>query len=141
MEVKTMVHCTLYKISKKTNSTRRPEDIAGIFSAERNGEFKGRQSLLAPVVDFVGVTETTIPPAGQDPETYAPRFNYAYIKEFERYYFITEWTFEGGIWTAQMSVDVLATYRDEILAMNAYVLRSSSYHNPKVIDTIFPAAT
>ena len=136
-----MVHCTLYKIAKKTNSTRRPEDIAGIFSAERNGEFKGRQSLLAPVVNFVGVTETTIPPAGQDPVTYAPRFNYAYIKEFERYYFITEWTFDGGIWTAQMSVDVLATYRDEILAMNAYVLRSSSYHNPKVIDTIFPAAT
>lgn len=135
-----MVHCTLYKITKKTNSTRRPEDITGIFSAERNGEFKGRQSLLAPVVDFVGVTETTIPPAGQDPETYAPRFNYAYIKEFERYYFITEWTFEGGIWTAQMSVDVLATYRDEILSMSAYVLRSSSYHNPNVIDNIFPTA-
>lgn len=44
-------------------------------------------------------------------------FNYAYIPEFKRYYFITDITsIRNGLWEVTMHVDVLMSFKDEIKA-------------------------
>lgn len=53
-------------------------------------------------------------------------FNYAYIPEFKRYYFITNCSsFRAGLTVITMTVDVLYTYKEAILNSNAIVTRSS----------------
>lgn len=64
--------------------------------------------------------------------------NYAYISEFGRYYWIDDWTFNEGFWTAQMHCDVLATYKATIGAASRYVLRSAAAFNGNVIDDKYP---
>lgn len=42
--------------------------------------------------------------------------NYCYIKEFERYYYITDIKLlNGGLYQLQLDIDVLMTYKDVIL--------------------------
>lgn len=44
-------------------------------------------------------------------------FNYAYIPEFKRYYFITDITsIRNGLWEVTMHVDVLMSFKDKIKA-------------------------
>ena len=69
-----------------------------------------------------------------DPSSY----NYAYIPSFRRYYFVNNWTYFHGVWTASLSVDVLASYRDNIKSTNFYCLRSSSLCDPGITDTYYP---
>ena len=53
-------------------------------------------------------------------------FNYAYIPEFKRYYFIQNCTaFRAGLTILTMTVDVLYTYKESILNSPAIVVRSS----------------
>lgn len=45
-----------------------------------------------------------------------PAYNYAYIPDFNRYYFIKRWTLSNNNeYTLYISVDVLKTYSDDIL--------------------------
>lgn len=66
-------------------------------------------------------------------------FNVCYIQEYGRYYFVDNWTYADRQWTANCSVDVLATYKTEIGAASKYILRSASDENVDVIDTIYPS--
>lgn len=53
-------------------------------------------------------------------------FNYAFIPEFQRYYFIQNFTaFRTGLTIITMSVDVLFTYKESILNSPAIIVRSS----------------
>lgn len=73
-------------------------------------------------------------------------YNYCYIPNFgDRYYWITDWTYEAGIWVAQLRIDVLATWRETIGNSTQYVLRSSNtfdgsipdgYYSTKVATTL-----
>lgn len=57
-------------------------------------------------------------------------YNYAYIPEFGRYYFITNITsIRNGLWELSMRVDVLMTYADEIKANIAVIARNSNLWN------------
>ena len=117
-----MLTIAMLQFNKPKNSTRRPE----IFLQENlfQGEIKGDFSPMALEVTF----NFTNPAA-------MPKYNYAYIYPFKRYYFITAWTFVGGLWTASFTVDVLATYREEIKESTQYILRSESDPSPDIIDT------
>lgn len=120
-----MFSITLYQFSKRENSTKRPSGTGRTFN---NVLLKSGCSIIAPTIEFnIGNTES--------PE----RYNFAYIQEFDRYYFIEDWTFNNGIWYADMKCDVLATYRPYIADYNGYVLRSASEYNGNVIDTLYPA--
>lgn len=114
----------LYNFNKKSNSTKRPLSSAGVsFSCN----MKSVSSILNPVVDIVDKT-------GQNK---IPLYNYAYIQEFKRYYFITDITYDIGIWTLTLSVDVLTSFRTDILNSNQYVLRSSNLYDPDIVDTLY----
>lgn len=54
----------------------------------------------------------------------APRYNYAHIPEFSRYYYINniEWL-GGNVWRLFLAVDVLMSFKSQILATNAVVSR------------------
>ena len=53
-------------------------------------------------------------------------FNYAFIPEFKRYYFITNCTsFRSTLTIINMTVDVLYTYKNSILNSPAIIVRSS----------------
>lgn len=57
-------------------------------------------------------------------------YNYAYIPEFKRYYFITDYiSVRKGIWQLNLKSDVLMSFKDSILASRVLVNKSESNGN------------
>ena len=49
-------------------------------------------------------------------------YNYAYIEDFKRYYFITDYiSLRTGIWQINLKSDVLMSFKDSILASTALI--------------------
>lgn len=118
-----------YAFIKKDNSTKQPND-AETPPMVCDCILKDKSSILHPEIQLnLGLSE--------DPS----QFNYARIDAYNRYYFIDEWTFEKGLWTASMRVDVLATYRLRIGLAHLYVLRAASDYDGDVVDTLYPVQT
>lgn len=72
-----------------------------------------------------------------------PQYNYAYISSLSRWYWITWEHLTANLWTANMSVDVLMTYKDEILTdgLNNIALRRaplSAFSDPMLYDDRLP---
>lgn len=115
---------TLYQFSKKLNSTARPNGTAkGV-----QGQLRESCSMLAPEIGFVAFGQSDSPHA----------WNYAYIPDFGRFYFIDNWTWTAGMWYASMSVDVLATWRTNIADSTEYVIRSASAYDGTIVDSLYP---
>lgn len=119
-----MFTARLYSFSKPTNSTKTPTG--------------GGKTVSCKIIDSCGVISPSFTfnfGVNENPSSY----NYVYISEFSRYYFVREWTWNRGIWRCDMTVDTLASWKAEILGASEYVLRSSSSVSPAVIDTYYPA--
>lgn len=110
-----------YYHRKKVNSTAVP--VQGTF---KNCSIKDVSSLINP---YIEIAENL---------TVAPPWNYCYIPAYNRYYWIIEWTWERGFWSAELSVDVLASYRETIFNSTLYVVRSASNYDGNIIDKIYP---
>lgn len=104
----------LYTFSKKINSTAQPTG-----GTELTCLIKSPSSIMNPVVEL-----------NVNPMAY----NYAYISEFSRYYFINDIRFDKGLWICSLNIDVLATYKTTIGSTSSYVLRASAAHNEYLID-------
>lgn len=114
----------LYTFSKRDNSTKRPLATDG---SQFSCVLKSGSGIMRPTLTFdFG--------RASDPSQY----NYAYISDFDRYYFIEEWYFDRALWTATLKVDVLATYKTEIGNASLYILRAAGANNGDVIDTLYP---
>lgn len=114
---------SLWKITKKENSTYRPTGMAETYQCVSNTDF----DILSPDIPLnVGLTE--------NPTDY----NYAYIAAFKRYYFVTNWRVQNGMWWASLKVDVLASWRDEIGGQTLYVDRSADEFDGDIVDTTYP---
>lgn len=112
----------LYTFSKKLNSTAIPTTPARTF----NCKLKEPCGILAPTISLnLGLANS--------PHDY----NYAYIPEFSRYYFVKEWVYESALWYAQLDVDVLATWKTEIGQSECYILRSATAFNGEIVDTTY----
>ena len=116
---------TLYDFQKRHNSTRRPQG----GSWDQTGVLREGSSLITPTIAFEFATDFS--PMNN---SYNLKFNYAYVAKFARYYWITDWTYEGGLWHAAMKVDVLATYRPQILAASAFVAYDDYVENNDIPD-------
>lgn len=112
----------LYSFNKKENSTLAPESTDG---TSFDCLIKTPSSMLTPIVELHSLTNPSL-------------YNYAYIPDFYRYYYITDWTFDRGLWYASLRVDVLATYRVSIGAQPMYVLRASRDKDEYVMDNMYP---
>lgn len=63
--------------------------------------------------------------------------NYAYIPEFNRYYFINDIiSVRKNIWQLVMAVDVLMSYKKHILKLDAFVVRNEFDFNKYVKDDL-----
>ena len=115
---------SLWKINKKENSTYRPTGSATTYQCVSNADF----DILNPDIPLnIGLTEN--PTA----------WNYAYIAAFNRYYFITDWRVQNGMWWCSLKCDVLASWRDEIGGQELYVDRSAAEFDGNIVDTTYPA--
>ena len=65
-------------------------------------------------------------------------YNYAYISDFGRYYFINDITYDKGIWVMTLNIDVMATYKTAIGSSSTYVLRAANAQDQYLIDNAFP---
>ena len=65
--------------------------------------------------------------------------NYAYIPDFERYYFITKITsVRNGLWRIDMHVDVRESFSEAIKNNKCILSRSSGYYNMYLEDNMLP---
>lgn len=116
-----------YSVSKAVNSTALP---TGEPMAEYECRMLDACSILRPVILLnVG------------PQANPTGANYAYIAEYNRYYWVSDWTVNRGQWVATLSIDPLASWKEEIGNTFQYVLRSSSESNPTVQDSMYPATS
>ena len=104
-----------YNHAKRSNSTKLPTGGETIPCS-----LKDNCSVISPVLEIKRETK--------------PSYNYAYISDFGRYYYVTEWIYNKGLWSCSLSVDVLTSWLNEIKATQAQVLFSSSLYNLDVID-------
>ena len=111
-----------YKFNKNPNSTKRP----GEPNITYNCLLIEPTSIINP---DIALTDATAP----------HQYNYAYIPEFSRYYFVNDWNYSGGRWLASLNVDVLASFKYEIGASRQYILRSAAEFNGNIIDNLYPA--
>lgn len=115
----------LYTLAKKKNSTEVPASVAVSFT---NCMIKEGCGIVNPTIGIDnGLT--------WNPSAY----NYAAIPAFNRFYYVTDWYFDRGRWWANMTVDVLATYKTTILSNTAYVARASKSYDGTIADSLFPA--
>ena len=64
-------------------------------------------------------------------------YNYAYIPDYGRYYYIDDIAVDlGGLLTLSLSVDVLQTYAADIRATKALIYRQSQHINPLIADSL-----
>ena len=109
----------LYAFSKKKNSTKQTTATGTDFTCY----MKTPSSVLNPVITLK-----------ENPIGY----NYAYISEFSRYYFIDDIIYMQGEWQVSLSCDILASFKSEIGSTSAYVLRSASAYTSLLKDDYYP---
>ena len=110
-----------YQFAKRTNSTKRPSG-----GQEFGIDLKAPCNIIDPEIKI----------ATQSDPTY---FNYCYLPTFSRYYWVKNWTYSEGLWTASLTVDTLASYRDQIGNSTEYVTRSSAQYDGTISDGLYPA--
>lgn len=117
------IRANFYKFSKQIDSTARPTGTGTSFDIV----LKGAVTITAPVIEL---------------DSAALDYNYCYIPAFGRYYFVQTTTIiTADIIEYSLSVDVLATWKNEILASSCYVLRSASDYNLKLVDDTWTHTT
>lgn len=119
-----MFNVRFFKFEKRENSTKRPNLTEGLLLSVI---LKENTSLNNPtfLIDF------------NDANAW-PDYNYCYVVPWNKYFFVNDWTNEGNLWRAQCNIDVLATYKTEILASTQFVSYSSVIGNTWLPDTRIP---
>ena len=117
-----MINIYLFNFSKKDNSTAYPATDTG---SRFRCAVKTGSSIISPVVEL----STEVLPA----------YNYAYIPNFKRWYYITNITYERGVWILSLACDVLASYKKEIGNINTFITRSSYAFDTDLVDRMYPA--
>jgi hypothetical protein len=95
---------TLYRNNSERNCVNK------VLTNERilNGSLRGETSIKTPVINIAGDENTVF-------------YNYAFIDEFNRYYFITDIkSIRTGIWEISFLCDVLMSFKSDIL--NSYAV-------------------
>lgn len=121
------------KVSKKSNSTKRPQfSGAGVYA-----HMKEETDVLNPtlIVQTRRVHDNT-----EVDEFHLNQYNYVYIPAWNRYYYIVNVRMLDAERTEiQLSVDVMASWKDDIMNSYAIFTRTPSGNN-EVIENELPIA-
>lgn len=116
-----MVGITAFSFTKRNNSTARPDNSTG---HTLSGVLKQPCSILNPVLILVDWNFD---------------YNYVYIEQFDRYYYVTDITvLDATRVEVNCRVDVLNSYRGTILNTECYVSRSATQRNTRIPDIFYP---
>lgn len=132
-----MVTIQFYNNASATNVVNK--ELSQIVEAQ--GVFRSNTSISDPVVTVLC----------NNGDIWRKGFNYAYIEEFKRYYYVTNMVSVHGntpnatppestpsqLWNIHMHVDVLMSFKDEIAAQTAIVARQEATYNLMLDDGIF----
>lgn len=107
-------------------STAEPNSFPKVLgSAIRyQGDLRDECDILNPVITIAGLNPNNT-------------FNYCYIPDFKRYYFITESSVvRTGLIEFNLHVDVLQSWSSQILELDCYILRNEYNYNSMICDNI-----
>ena len=111
----------LYSFTKRENSTKRPSSGASSYSCVLIDD----TSLMNPTFKLdIGSN-----PIGK---------NYAYVADFDRYYFITDISSFHDFWFITCTCDVLASFKTQIGDETHYVVRAASAYDGNISDSFYP---
>ena len=65
-------------------------------------------------------------------------YNYCYVADFNRYYFVRDVTSDNNFWYITCEVDPMASHKSDILGGSHYVLRSASSYDEYIVDNVYP---
>jgi hypothetical protein len=124
------------QFKKKVNSTKQP-------AANTDVTWSTTVELLEPcsVINPRLVIHRSNAPYPAEPGNTMDIYNYCWLYEFSRYYWIRNWTWDDGMWIADLEVDVLASFKSSIGSQNYYVLRASASSNGNIIDNFYPTTS
>jgi len=109
--------------SKRENSTAIPS-----MSYSTQCRLKAPSSVMTPVLMF-------------DRENLDHEYNYIYIPDFNRYYWVMDVVYAGALIEYRCRIDVLASYKTAIGNSTQYVLRSASRYNGYIMDNMYPVTS
>lgn len=90
------------------------------------GTLREESSIIDPIITI------------SDIDSYVGSMNYAYIPDFNRYYFITNIeSVNSNLWRVSFHVDVLYTYRAQIKSNSAIIERNENQYDLKLNDGLF----
>lgn len=90
------------------------------------GDLRDACDIINPVIDIESSS--------------MPSFNYLYIADFNRYYYITDIVcVSRDIWRISMHCDVLMSFASEILSHSAFIDRCETDYNTLLVDGMVPA--
>lgn len=123
----------LWSFKKRPNSTKQPlpSDPNMIFL--NNVSLKEETDVISPTLLISEKLDGIM--------TSPTLFNYVCIPQWERYYFVTNWRYCNPIWEVDLTVDVLASYREMIGDTEAYIMRNSNLFDGDIVDTKYPTKT
>lgn len=106
----------LYNCTAENNRVNKSDYISNAFNIQ--GSLRNPSDVINPTI----IIEKTNP-AGS-------LYNYAYITEFRRWYYINNWrSINTNIWELTAHVDVLMTWGAQIKANKAIISRTEDFNN------------
>lgn len=121
----------LYRNTAENNRVDKTSYLTEVISID--GKLRDASSVLTPTIqmefsDDVGITDFV-------------GFNYAYIPDFGRYYFVQDVTvIRTNIMVVQLIVDPLMSFKTGILALSAYIERNENEYSDNLVDDAIPLA-
>ena len=114
------MNIAFYNFAKKENSTAQPTGSGTVIACT----IKTPSSVEEMTVEITSAT--------------VPSYNYAYIGDFNRYYYVTDIAYNRGIWEVSLKCDVLASFKSAIGSASMYFERSSAQKNGNLVDRFYP---
>ena len=118
-----------YQFQKRENSTAQPG--VGVTATTYVCKLKDNCSIINPIIQI----------AKESAQAWSLLigFNYAYIPDFNRYYFVRDIVMESNvICSISLEVDALASWKSQIGSASEYVLRSASSYDGDIVDNLYP---
>lgn len=112
---------TMYFYKSTAEKNRMDKSAYLIEIIQSTGTLRRATSIISPEFEFI--------------YNKVPDFNYVYIPNFNRYYFIDNIvSLRNNVWTLSLSVDVLMSFKEQIKECDGFIARNEFEFNNYLID-------
>lgn len=112
---------TMYFYKSKAEKNRMDKSAYLTEIIQSTGTLRRATSIISPEFEFI--------------YNKVPDFNYVYIPNFNRYYFIDNIvSLRNNVWTLSLSVDVLMSFKEQIKECDGFIARNEFEFNHYLID-------